>query len=37
MQRAAYADQEVNELEREIIYAVAAIMDCPIPSAIKLH
>jgi len=36
MQRAAFADQEVNEIEREIIYAVAAIMDCPLPSAIKL-
>jgi len=37
MQRAAFADQEVNELEREIIYAVAALMDCPIPSAVKLN
>lgn len=36
MQRAAYVDQEISEVEREIIYAVAAIMDCPIPSGVKL-
>ncbi len=36
MQSAAFVDQEINEVEREIIYAVAAIMDCPIPSGAKL-
>jgi hypothetical protein len=32
MSIAARCDDEISPLERELIYAVAAVMDCPVPS-----